>query len=355
MWAHISQIKVNKPDEFQQVLDLVKKQCINIYFRKREYYEDIMQNAYIQICESKIKITFKPGLKAKTYIFDVDGKYLTQTEVNNAVAQFSRACKIQRTKDILGIDPDKLESAQPILEYNPNFKGKAVTAYEYDLSAAYLQMLKLPLPDLTTCRRDSKVHWDEVGFFACGPYMKMTMQTGRECEYVFKLMDSPYIKWCERLEERIAAETDPNKKTDLKNVYRYVVGDLQNINPFWRAMIVERCNHLVESYLDETCVYWNTDGIVCTCPRDDIMNDAKYKWTQKHYGNTFKMHKDKEFYQWDLEVPKMKGPKKRYIEYYNQTHDTPWDILKDSIPQHLNHKYYLDTETLTLKENSDEK
>lgn len=349
-WARTKIVKLNSLEEFQAVLDTVKEQCINIYFRKRNYYEPICQNAFIHEKDSKYEVTFKPGLKAVTYVFDRDGEYLIQTTPKDAVSAMSRVYKIQRTEEIMGIEPKYIESAKPLLYKNNKYDGKATPAYEYDLKSAYAQMLKLPLPDLRTAQYDVKVGKNQVGFFGVGPELWCTFEEGRECQYVFDLMPSPYIKWVDRIEKMINKETDPHKKTELKSKYRFSIGDLQNLNPFWRGIIVERCNKLVGQYIDKHTIYCNTDGLVSETRRLDIENSTEFNWVLKSQGRIFKWQKGKMNYQWDDEIPAYKGPSKRRIKYYNETHDKPWDILVNGLPKVIEHKYNLNKEELKIYE-----
>ena len=349
-WARTKIVKLNDVEAFRNVLKKVKKTCLNIYFRKRNFYEDICQNAYIEEKDTYYRVTFKPGKKAITYEFDKDGAYLIQLMPKEAVRRMSIAFKIQRTLEIMHIHPSKIESAKPILYKNEKFNGVAVEAYEYDLSEAYAQMLKLPLPDLNTVKYDAKIDENQVGFYALGEYLYCSFEKGKECQYVFDLMPSPYVKWVNRIDNKIKRAINKNEVKELKSNYRYAIGDLQNINPFWRCIVVERCNQLVLKYKDKNTVYCNTDSIVSTVRRLDIENDNNFKWALKREKEIFKWQKDKMNYQWNLEIPKYKGPYKRAIEYFNKTHDRRWDILIDEIPKACKHKYKLDKETLEVYE-----
>lgn len=350
-WARLKLVKVNSPEEFQKVLNIVKRQCINVYFRKRESGEDIKQDCFIEETLTKIKITFKPALKAKTFIFDKDEEYQIQCNPKDAVSAMSRSFKIQRTKKIMNISPKHIESALPLLYKNKKYDGKAVYAYEYDLKEAYGQMLKLPLPDLYTYRSDAKINKGEVGFYAVGEHLKCTFEEGKVCQYVFKLMESPYIRWVNRIEKLVSKATTKEQKLELKSRYRFAIGDLQNLNPFWRCIIVERCNQLVKSYMDENTVYCNTDSIVSTVRRLDIENDKEFTWSLKRSYQLFKWQKGKMNYQWNDEIPCYKGPSKRYIEWYNKTHDIPWNILTDSVPKVMSTLWLLNKEELKLVKN----
>ena len=137
-------VPINDVKEFQKVLNKVKKLCVHVFFREREPGEELKQDCFIKQTNSIVEVVFKPGLRMVKYRFDMDGKYLTKRQPMDCVRAMSKAFKIQRVKDIMGIDPDEIESAEPFLYKNPKYDGIAVKAYEYDLTGAYSQMLVLP-------------------------------------------------------------------------------------------------------------------------------------------------------------------------------------------------------------------
>lgn len=351
-WKHIRTKKISDVNEMNAVLKEVSEICPNVFYNKFDSrIDNIRWNAYIEDDDYKIKVTYKPFKKAITYVFDKDGKYQTKTEPKNAVSQMSRAYKIERIKDILNIDPVDIDAAVPLYYKNEKYDGKAVNAYEYDLSQAYAQMLKYPLPVTSSIKYNAKLSTGQIGFININNDLILIEDEGIECDYVFDTMESPYKKWIDNLLKKIANQDDKNSKEDLKNVYRFAVGDLQNLNPFWRATIVGRCNRLVQSYMDENTIYCNTDSIVSTVRRLDLENDKEFNWKLKRENEVFKWQKGKKNYQWNLETPAMKGPLQRYVKYYNLTHEKHWDILTDNIPTHLEHQYKLNRETLQIEEN----
>lgn len=353
-WKHIRKQNVDSVEEMNEILKDVQEMCANIYYNKFDRTQDTLKwNAYIEDDDYKIKITYKPFKKAITYVFDKDNKYQIKIEPKSCVSQMSRAYKIERVEEILDIDPLTLPAAKPWLYKNNKYNGKAVNAYEYDLSQAYAQMLKLPLPITKSMKRYAKLsNSTQIGFIELnGDLMLVENDYNTECDYVFDTMESPYIKWVNRIFERCDKATDDNAKTEIKSLYRFAVGDLQNINPFWRATIVGRCNELVKSYMNEDTVYCNTDSIVSTKRRLDLESDPNFNWKLKRVNEVFKWQKDKMNYQWNDELPVMRGPLKRYVEYYNKTHAIKWNILTDAIPDNLEHQYYLDRKDFRIKEN----
>ena len=356
-WCQIKQIPLNSKEELDKVLENIRAQCINIHYRKRDWYEDIKQDAFIYETEFKIRITYKKGLKAATYIFDKDGDYIIKTQPLQAVAAMSRAYKIQRCSDILKMSEEEIEqlgSAIPLLYKNSKYDGKAVNAYEYDLKEAYAQMLRKPLPNLYSVRYDSPVGDNQVGFYRFEQDLKCTFNKGAICEFVFDLMPSPYTKWLDRLDDKIKKAKTKEEALEIKSLYRFAIGCLQHLNPFWRSIIVQRCNKLVESYKDEYTIYCNTDSLVSEKRRFDIEFDQEYNWTLKRSNEVFKWQKDRLNYQWNDEIPHYKGIYKRYIRYYNKTHDKNWDILTDPFPTEVKHKFTLDRGSLEIYENKDD-
>lgn len=233
-------------------------------------------------------------------------------------------------------------SASPIKEANnKEFGGKDVYAYEYDMSSAYLQVLAdIRFPKLETCKFNTNPKVNQVGFYKDGIAMigkKLKFIYGPsdiKCDYVFDLTDDkPAHDSALKLLNRIIDEKDEMKKLNLKSIPRFSVGQLQNTNPFLRCMIVNTCTDIIEGFKkghEHECIYWNTDSLVTTVERPDIIN-SKWLFKLKHKG-TFRLAKDIMMYQWNDELPTVSGITKKYIEHYNRTHDSPWILNKDEIP-----------------------
>lgn len=383
-------VNVNSLDEFNHYCDIASKYYDLVY----EKYEnqEIAGMAYFEDGVSSFKLTFKDYIKNKkgkliskkiTYVFDKYGKVLGTMTVPQAMSKLSKAYKVQRVEDIIGISPEKgigmdgkpigfrynIGSASPFRYANfEKYGGKATVAYEYDMSQAYGQMLKMPLPDITTCKKDAILKEGQIGFFIIGTTttgneLYMTENEGTLCDYVFDKMDSPYTEFVDKIIAKIRHEknklancTNNEEETriresinDLKNVFRYSVGQLQNINPFWRCAIVTRCTKVIKSLMDENTIYSNTDSIISATRRNDIEALKDYTFVLKHDGCLFRLAKDTMTYQWDEEVPTINGPVKLKIEYYNMTHDTPWILNINDLPEDTGSLYIAEKSSSSVK------
>lgn len=366
------QINCKSIEEFNKQLEIAKNICFAVFFEKYEK-QSIRQNAYVYVANKYIYLTYKLYKQKITYKFNLNDEIKDDPNVLHIMSEINKVSPVQKVKDYLPefeFNQEKfgdkkigyranIGSAKPIR--NANFKkfgGKATLAYEYDLSSAYGQFLKEDLPDLSTVRKNAVIeNENQVGFIRYGctmhgfPGLIMITTVGAECDFVFDLMKSPYANWCDKIMKAIADETDKIKRDNLKNRFRIAVGQFQNHNPFWRAIIVEKCNKLINSLLDDNSIYWSTDSIVSSVKRDEEIMSTGYIWKVKNKDKLFKLHKSKLAYQWNNEIPIINGTKKLAIEYYNRTHEKPFDLLTDEMPTDIENKYYLDRNELKLKLN----
>lgn len=352
----IKVININNIEEMNHHLQEAKRLSNDILFRLPEEGEALNFDAFIDDSDYRIRLIYTKYNGKKNsccmYVFDKDGNRLSNTQPAQAAAYMSKAYKIENVRDVLGLDASEVLGVKPLLEKNNNYDGKAVKAYEYDLSQAYAQMLKEPLPNTKTMQRNTELKAGQIGFITMGGYSVLILKAGVFCEYVFDAMPSPYCDWVDKVLKRIEKENDPFKKNDLKNIYRFAIGCLTHTNPFWRNTIIGRCNNEVIRLMKyNNWVYCNTDSIITTEPIKDI-NQSAYSWKLKRAGDVFKWARGKLAYQWGDELPKYKGPLQRYIKYYNETHAEKWDILKDPLPSDIQHKYNLNKDTLIIEVNN---
>lgn len=323
----------------------IQKTKIEIYTRVFKEYLNGSGKPFYHL--KKVKFTFRlnfemtPGITVgacmnylknimNVPVQDVKDYNIARKEIKNAVD--GKPLSYRRT----------IGSASPIKESNNNkFGGKDTYAYEYDMSSAYLQvMADIRFPKLETCQVNTCPKSNQIGFFKAGPLMvgqRLKFVYGPsdiKCDYVFDLTDDkPAHDSALKLLDKIMNEKDDQKKLNLKSIPRYSVGQLQNINPFLRCMIVNTCTDIIEGFKkghEDECIYWNTDSLVTTVERPDIIN-SKWIFKLKHKG-IFRLAKDTMMYQWDDELPIISGITKRYIDLYNKTHDIPWRLNRDEIP-----------------------
>ena len=342
-----------------------KDVCFKVFFEKYDK-QPIRQNAYFEITPKFYKLTFKLFKTKYTYVFDRNGEYEKAPDTIHIMSEFAKAYPIQKVSEYMPqyvYDETRFRdgkvgyracigSASPIKDSNKKFRNKATeNCYEYDMSHAYGQFLRLKLPDLRTVQYDTEVKEGQVGFdwlestLYGFPRLIMYTKPGAVCKWVFDLMDSPYKDWCDKIIAQLKVETDKQKRKDLKDRFRIAVGQLQNSNPFWRAYIVESCNILNRNLRDDNSIYWSTDSIVSATKRDDILQSG-YDWTIKG-PKTFKL-KNRLDHQWNDEIPVISGIKKLYVESYNRTHDKPFDLLKDAMPTSNDSIYVFDKEAFKL-------
>lgn len=352
-------------EEFNTHMQEASDICFKVFFEKYDK-QSIRQNAYFEITPKFYKLTFKLFKTKYTYIFDRNAEYEEQPDTLHIMSEFAKASPIQRVSSYMPqyvYDTNKFKegevgyracigSASPIKDSNKAYRNKATeNCYEYDMKSAYGQFLRLQLPDLSTVQYNTEVKPGQVGFdwlestIYGFPRLIMFTEPGAICKWVFDLMESPYRSWCDNIFKQLEVETDKSKRKKLKDRFRIAVGQLQNINPFWRAYVVESCNQLNDKLRNKDSIYWSTDSIVSATERPDIL-ESEFKWSVKNKG-TFKLSGRLD-HQWNNELPIVSGIKKRYIDWYNRTHERQFDILTDTIPNIIGSTYVLDTEQFQL-------
>lgn len=364
-------IYCNTIEEFNKQMKIAKDICSVIYYKKYDNTKPISKCAYLETTDKFYKLTYKLGRTKKTYIFDRNGEHHYEMNVAHVASEMSRQSPIQKVCDYLPDIPfsktkfkegfvgyrESIGTASAIRDANKKFIGTETTAWEYDLSSAYGQFLKEDLPDLATVQYDTEVKEGQVGFKVYGstrhgfPRLHMVTEKGVKCKWVFDLMPSPYIDWCNKIFRNLNIETDEKRREELKFKFRGNVGQLQNTNPFWRCVIVEKCNKLIKSLLRDDSIYWSTDSIISAVKRDDILK-TPYKWKVKHSDSPFRL-KTAFFYQWGDELPVVNGTLKLAIEYYNMTHDKKFNVLTDELPTEMGSRYVVNQDTFKVEINKE--
>ena len=79
--------------------------------------------------------------------------------------------------------------------------------------------------------------------------------------------------------------------------------------------------------------------------------DTGYLWKVKHSGE-FKL-KGRLNHQWGNEMPVISGIESLYVKWYNKTHNKPFDLLKDKMPQFNGSAYVFDKNQFKLIKNKE--
>lgn len=216
-------------------------------------------------------------------------------------------------------------SARPITYANPVYDGTRNKAIGYDLNSAYGAALKKPMPDTSVAPRTGEVGEGEVGFVLDKKEGLKAVFSGFATR-IFPLMPSPFTRfvtvWYER--KRKAAPGSP-ERAKAKQVLNLAIGQLQNHNPYIRAMVVTYCNDFIRSLIDENTLFANTDSIVSLVKRPDIeehLGDGCGEWKIEHEGDFAYIGNGR--YQWNLDEPSWKGVSKcQFCDHF--------DLLKDDL------------------------
>lgn len=289
---------------------------------------------FVLVRQSKIEVTLRTRTDGVcTYICRLDGQEERITDVNGMEA-FRIVQQYYYRVPEMDIHPF---SAKPFLYFNPEYEGKRVHAYMYDINSAYSTvMANYDFPDTSVEPEAKVVGKGEIGFNANGDLV----HEGGFAYWVFPLMESPYKKFVEKWYQKKKDAKDKKEKTKAKAVMNYYVGMLQKYNCFLRAYIVNSCSEYIKSLMDsKTTLMSNTDSIVSLVPLENLkigdgLGEWKFEEGQIAYiGNN---------YQWNDEIPKYRGVPKGWFK-------KGFDILTDKVPSFGN-IYKLNKEKLLLEE-----
>ena len=171
-----------------------------------------------------------------------------------------------------------LESAKPILGFNPKFDKTEHNAVVYDLNSAYAAVLCDKIIDTKRRKLYSNVKVGEVGFRLNSDLD--LVEAGSFADVVFPLIDSPYKEFAEKWYKiKKTAPKNSKERVEAKSILVIMVGLWQLHNPFMRAYVVNTCNKRIEYYLNkypDKITMWNTDAIYATehiKELDDLVGD----------------------------------------------------------------------------------
>lgn len=341
-------------EEFNKHLAFVKKNRAVVF----EPYK-IGQPFYIANIEVEvvnIKLTYKIGTKVTTYQTRLDGAS-NQNKITGLLA-YQTLCKyykIPNMKDVafykkqvkkVGTKSQVswiIQASSPLLWCNVEKSGKLYyNCIEYDMTSAYGWALTQPLPD--TAKEPSfnrKVKEGEIGFRLDG-----TITFEGHANIIYPLMESPFLRFVNKW-FGIKRYGAPEEKIKAKQMLNFCVGYMQRTNPFMRNTIVERCNMLMESLIDENTLYCNTDCIVSQVERKDLnIGDSFGEFHVEHKG-VFAYEGFN--YQWNYEYPTYRGVPKKWFEAFEKKHKRKWTILDDPLPTECDSEYYFDSKKLEIR------
>ena len=97
-------------------------------------------------------------------------------------------------------------------------------------------------------------------------------------------------------------------------------------------------------------------NIINLNPHHENYTEYKFHTDSKHYNARFYMIQDGDsiIYQWNKEIPKASGLKRRYIERYNREHAEKFTLGTDEMPVKTNKTLYevlFENNKLVLKQN----
>lgn len=306
--------------------------CCNnrlIQFRKRELFEEVSLNAFIEDKEVNFNLTYRDNAGVTcTYIFKKDGNTQGQTiQGIEAYRVMSKYYHVPSYKD----DEEVMEmSASPLLWRNMKYDGtRHSNVIGYDMNSAYGFGLLADMPNTKDGYTAGYVKDGEIGFIEMpkvndhnNVVMSLTPIYTGFAKYKFPLMESPFKKFVETwYNKKLAGERK------AKQVINYAVGYLQRINPFLRATVIGCCNSLIESMIDANTLYCNTDSIITLKPITSLV-------IGKNIGE-WKIEKKGDFafrnfnYQWNKEAPHYRGKSRNWFK-------DGFDILVDRVPNEGN-------------------
>lgn len=348
---------LNTVEDVNAILSLVKKSCSNIYFRQKGKTENFKFNAFIEETTTSIYINFKRGNQPIEYRFDLAGESDIRELTCGAEAFriLSHYVKVHRLEN-----NEKYGSAIQLLYRNPKFDGKRVKAWAYDMNSAFAYMMIQPMPDTTNIHPYTYIKENQIGFylteneFSETPCVKCSFEVGRFCDWVCDLVESPFKKFVYKWYDKKKKAKTKEEGLKAKQILNFAVGSLQNYNALIRATVVGRCNLLFESLIDENTIYSCCDSIVSCVPRSDLMmmlgtDLGEFKIERSGEEIAFKTGTFN--YQWNLEIPAVRGTPKNWYKKFEILNKRKFDILKDTNPDIGFNNYVFNRKKLQVEEN----
>lgn len=250
-------------------------------------------------------------------------------------------------------------SASPLIGFNPEYSGQRQDAYCYDLNSAYSYAMTHTWIDTSNGPAMKEIEeGKEIGFSesyaANGEFIYKIKRKGWS-NMVFPIAPVPECnkRYVENWYAKKKAAKNWQDKAKAKGSLNYLIGEWQNKNPYLRLLIVCSCNEFIESLIDENTLFYNTDSIVSRVRRPDIeanLGDNIGQWKIEHLGEV--AYKGNT-YQWNDDLPVVRGKAKNWFKRYIQEHGG-WDLLLDKYPDSSYNAYVFDEEQGKLVEVNDE-
>lgn len=360
MRSKISKVYVNDADEFRRILDVVKKYD-KVVFGSWEDNSDVHSLGVCAFVDDK-QINCSVSTKTyewasgksdkftpKQYIFRKDGKKEQVLDPETAYTTLQHYYKAPDMKDFkingklleLSAKGSYVNSARPLVGFNPKYNNTEQRMWVYDLNSAYAAAMRGRMPDtehpLTTT--GGIVMDGYIGFM--DDYECTMVKKGSYADVIFPLMESPYVKFAEKYYDMKKHARNPEEKAYAKQMLVYSVGYLQRHNPFLRATIVHKCNNYIKSLIDDNTAMWNTDAIYSLVPRTDLkIGDKLGEFKLEHDGVLIR-HRGCNY--------QIVGGGVTYRGVSKNWFKEDWNLLTDDLPTEGN-IYQLNHETLELEE-----
>ena len=291
--------------------------------------------AFIEDKLVEFRLTYKKGTKVTTYVCRKDSTEKRQE--TTGIKAYAVGQRYFKAPDMTAICSRTarysynfrkfLFSAKPFLWKNEKYEGVWTEAYLYDINSSYSYAMLQEMPDTSIAPREGKVKKGEVGFREDSKGNFIPVFEGSFALWIFPLIPSPFTKFVKVWYDRKVKALCKQDKEKAKETMNYYVGYLQKKNPFLRAMILYHANSYIESFMDENTIYCNTDSLVSTVPREDLVLGIGIGQFKLEKSGTFIF---KGFnYQWKGEPPSIRGIPKSWFK-------KNFDLAIDELPKRGN-------------------
>ena len=292
--------------------------------------------------------TEQPTMKPTTWVCSLNEEKISTLNGQKAYMQFQRAAKIPTAK-MLGIENElslsnvtgKFNySAVPMIGSKSYFKAVFSNVYEYDINSAYASVLLRGVPNFADLRHNGIVGHNEIGWILTENLN--LVHEGGKADFIAPIIDTP-VAIVNYIEKWYKLKKEGNK--EAKCMLNFPIGYYQRTNPLFRAYVVNSCNELISSIMNDNVIMWNTDAVYSLMPLKLEIGDNIGQW---------KLRKIKQIticgcnYQIENETPVYRGVPKHWFEAFERINRRPFDMNRDTLPERVN-KWFMNWKTLTLE------